>query len=404
MKLFSKIFFYFIATILLAWLLPWLYKFTTAEPYNEPFTLYSCITHRFASVERDKHNGSVYKDANGTIYSTKQFDSIMPMFFYRQLASKEKLPDSINGREISPKMIRHENFTYRISPRNMNVISPELWMIMESMPDRVDLKDPEEAFRMNDKITFLNMRTNQVNRERSELFNKIMKAKGFEFPVREINGNPTPKKEYDEGYLMIDHFYRVYHIKQIKGRPYVKETGVDPGLKMKHAFITEFSNRKSLGFLTDANDRLYVLDSQYNLHELPVGTFNPETDGMSIIGDMFYWTVKISTDKGYRIYALDTGSYSLADKLEGNYTSDKFEKLADYIFPFQLSFTSSDDKLACPRISDISCQAFILNVALVFLFMVIYRRRTLKENAIPMVLILFLGIFLFLPLIICKRQ
>ena len=47
----SKILLYFTAAFLLAWLLPWFYNFLTTRPNNTPFTLYSCITQNFASIE-----------------------------------------------------------------------------------------------------------------------------------------------------------------------------------------------------------------------------------------------------------------------------------------------------------------------------------------------------------------
>lgn len=49
-----------------------------------------------------------------------------------------------------------------------------------------------------------------------------MTKKNFRFPAIEIVGNPTVKKEYDEGYLLLDADRRLFHLKQVKGRPYVR--------------------------------------------------------------------------------------------------------------------------------------------------------------------------------------
>ena len=111
MKKFSKIFFYLTAVVLLSWLLPWLLQFAASKPGNDPFTLYSCVTKRFAYIQSSKDNGVKRYDANGTEYTVAQFDSILPTFYYRQLFSKDRLPDTINGKEVTPKIIAHGNFT-----------------------------------------------------------------------------------------------------------------------------------------------------------------------------------------------------------------------------------------------------------------------------------------------------
>ena len=71
MKKFSKIFFYLTAVVLLSWLLPWLLQFAASKPGNDPFTLYSCVTKRFAYIQSSKDNGVKRYDANGTEYTVR---------------------------------------------------------------------------------------------------------------------------------------------------------------------------------------------------------------------------------------------------------------------------------------------------------------------------------------------
>lgn len=70
------------------------------------------------------------------------------------------------------------------------------------------------------------METNRVNEEKSERFTQVLSEKGFESPVRYVAGNPTTRKEYDEGYLLIDAGYRVFHVKRLRDRPFVRNTGL----------------------------------------------------------------------------------------------------------------------------------------------------------------------------------
>ncbi len=49
---------------------------------------------------------------------------------------------------------------------------------------------------------------------------EAMAKKDFHFPAIEIVGNPTvKKKEYDEGYLLLDADRRLFHLKQVKRTP-----------------------------------------------------------------------------------------------------------------------------------------------------------------------------------------
>ena len=58
-----------LAALLLAWLLPWCYAFVFASPSWSPFTLYSCVTHGFASVDFDRENNVAGRDLQGNTYT-----------------------------------------------------------------------------------------------------------------------------------------------------------------------------------------------------------------------------------------------------------------------------------------------------------------------------------------------
>ena len=58
-----------LATLLLAWLLPWFYTFLFASPSWSPFTLYSCVTHSFASISYDGEGKIAGRDFKGNTYT-----------------------------------------------------------------------------------------------------------------------------------------------------------------------------------------------------------------------------------------------------------------------------------------------------------------------------------------------
>lgn len=298
--------------------------------------------------------------------------------------------------------IRRSNFFARLSPRDVNVTAPRIHMLMESMPSHVDLEEPVEAFRMkNGRMTVLRMSDNGVNEEKSAMFNRLLAEKGFKFPLRAINGNPMTKKEYDQGYILIDDSHQVFHLKQMRGLPYVKNVGLDTSLKMKNALIAEFPDRKNLAFLTDGSDSLYVLTSAYELRRMPL-RHDPGRESLLIIGDMLHWTVKVGGEDASSVYALDAGTYEMVDSLRYEYPAGGMEKVSEALFPFTLSFTSGGDKWVKPRLEGFSVAAVLLNSLLAAVYLAV-RRREMKRSLPYAGVILLAGIFAFIPFLTIRK-
>ena len=270
------------------------------------------------------------------------------------------------------------------------------------MSGRVDLEMPSDVFRITARgIEFVDMASNTVDTEKSRLFTEAMGKKGFSFPAVEISGNATTRKEYDNGYLLIDNAGKVFRLMMVKGRPFVRETGIDPALGMRHAFVTEFRNKRYFGFLTDEKHNLYALDKDYNLVELPVEHFDPETESLMIIANMFNWTIRIDGDNEVRWYGIDSDDHSLIRDRQLEFTPSTAQNMAEYIFPFSLSFTSYNDKYAYPRLEDISYKALILNVVLAGVLVVIRRRKN-KSMILPALVTIVTGLYGFIAYLLLK--
>lgn len=341
MKRFSNILLYTTIAFLLLWQLPWCYNFFFVKPEKNPFTLYSFVVNDFVQIGQEEGKGTVRRDLAGNIYSEASFDSILPMFYFRQLMSDERFPDTINGIAVTPKMVQNENFNFRSVPSDINAPIIGLYPLLESMSGRVDLKMPDDVFRINSKgIEFIDMASNSVNEKKSLQFTEAMAKKGFRFPATSIAGNPTVKKEYDEGYLLLDTGHHLFHLKQVKGRPYVRAIELPEGVTLKHLYLTEFKNKKTLGLMTDVNNTFYVLRNRtYDLVKTGIPSFHPETDVMTIIGNMFDWTVRVTTPETDNYYALNADDYSLIKELEQESTY--------HLIP-GLSFTSYANKYVMP--------------------------------------------------------
>lgn len=403
MKTIGNIFLYIVAALLLAWLFPWLYGLCTAKPYSTPFTLYSCVLDDFASLEVTDKGELDYFDTKGNHYTDAQFDSIQPMFYYRQLVSEGRMPDTLRGRAVDLDEVRLNNFNARLTPGDINRTMPNVYMILESKPERVDLDDAVELFRpTDDGLVFIDMRTNETNQSKSEAFTNAMKQQGFEFPIALLNGNPTAQKEYDEGYVMADHAGTLFHVKQVQGKPFVRRIDTPQGVRFSNILITEFPNRKTLAYLSDESDRLYILRSDYVVTETDV-RYNPHAEGLMVVGDLFFYTIRISSEDAERYYALDADSFELVDTLTRTYTDLEETDMASFFFPFRLSFTSYNDGWVYPRFADFSARALILGCLLAICYAV-WRRKKLKSRIVELVLIVAGGVFALIPILLIRRD
>lgn len=404
-----------LSVVVLSWFLPWLYSLLFPVGTSDPFIAYSPINDRMIVSERTGEKESVIyqldadgKREEGVAYTKEQRDSLLPQLYFTQLMAREQMPDSINGIEVSIPVLKHNQWVFSSLPRDINKRMADVYLIMESMPARIDLEDPKEVFRFRDgQVEFIEMETNEVNPGRSRRFTEIFNDRGFVLPMKSYSANITSRKPYDEGYLMVDANGSLFHMKMQAGRPYMTKIRKPDSISAAHVFIMENVDKSSLGLMTDDNHNLYLIEREgYRLCYLPVGKVDPEKDRISVVKNLFNMIVKISNDEGTRWTALDSGDYSRLAGYEKESEASTVAKIGSYIFPYTLSFTSISDCYAKPRIESLSLSALFLNFVLTVIIFVVYRRRRSEKICSPAVAALVtvvFGIFAFIPFLIIKN-
>lgn len=389
MQKFSKTILLAIAVAMLSWFLPWLYTLLTPSPSAEPFCCLSPLEPRWIvsrSNPGEKPDITLTdafptSDSEEVKISTATRDSLVPQLYYRQLLAHDLLPDSINGKEISAHTLKTHEVFFTSSPRDLNKRSAGIWLMMESMPVRVDLSDPDEGFRItSDGIEFIRMADNSVNPDRSNRFTKAMKARGFQFPAVDLSANITAQKAYDEGYLMVDAAGKVFHVKQQAGRPYVAAIAMPDGMTASKTFIWEQSDKSLLGMVIDTGNRPYIIKADSHI-ALPLpadgydGTIDPRRESVTLMGSLFSIIIRYSGPDGSRWRAYDADTLELIGAIDFPRLPSAAIKIARFIFPYTLALTSNYDSLAYPRLDNLSWKALPLNIILAFLLLTLGIRR-----------------------------
>jgi len=343
MKTFGKVFLWICAALLLLWMFPRIVRLAALKPYSTPFTLYSPVIDGFV-WRADTENDFALEDEQGNIVLGKDSDTLLPLFYYTDLAMRGQLPSEIKGKEINVDIIQKNRVIEMSRPGDVNKPGRPVYMLMESVPEREgELDDPEYAIVCRkDGFHLYKMADNKEDTALSEAF--ATSTAGFAHPVKLAACNPSHHKSYDEGYLMTDSNDVLWHIKLANGAPVVENFGSHPGIR--HMMVTENDNHQTLGFIFSDDDALGMLLPDGSIVPTEVKC-NPLKQSFMVVGDVVNYTVKVSDNDGEKYYALNTDDFSLIDTLERSYPDER--SFWDYITPLRLIFSTSSDSYIFPR-------------------------------------------------------
>lgn len=358
---------------MLTWLLPALYELLSPRTDKTPFVLYSCLDSTFIRFET--HGKQIrYVNSRGEQFTKAETDSLLPLFSFRQLVAEGRLPDSLFGVALTPKLIQQNTFHFKTSPKQLNKPAVGLYTMLESASGRVDLTLPSDVFRLTeDGLEFIDCETNSVNRAKSLSFSRELTKHGFTFPVHQIWGNGTTRKDYDNGFLLTDANDRLFQLKMVKGTPFVREidrTNAIAGsnARFTNVFVIEPANRALIGLVVDENHRLYAVRSNATL--APIGqqtspslvpctlspctlTYSPQEMQITIVGDLFHWTITEYTATDSRYYAVDANTFELvASEIIPDPERPLAQRLERILLPLRLRFTSWRTQLITPSLND----------------------------------------------------
>lgn len=334
----------FVAVLTLAIFLPWLYWTAFEKPVRKPFVQYSCINHQFM-IQRIGEKK--WEDASGKQYSREEYEQMLPLMFLKQLLASGTMPDSINGTALEMRLISRDKSFFRLNASEADAPAPRLYPLFESRSGRAQLELPEDFFRITWRVDFIDAATNQIQEEKSQMFSAALFQKGFAFPAKLISGLPTQRKSCDEGYLIVDSKEQLFHLKMIKGKPFVKKVDIPEGLNFKYIGCVDFKNKDFYAYLFSDKNEIYILtQDDYKLIKWPVDGYDPATCDLKIYGDLFNYTVIIEADDHIKAVAL-TPDYQLVDTFSESWkTKEQLTegKVFASIFPAQVSMVSENSK------------------------------------------------------------
>lgn len=397
---FSRYILVVIAIFSLAVALPRLYWITFEKPIKAPSIFYSCVDNDFFMIR--PADGGIKTNSKGEEFSRDEFELKLPLNYSRQLTLNRTMPDSINGVEMDLHEISRNRSFFRVRPRDIDTPLPSLYPLFESQSGRANLEMPDDFFRITWRMEFIDAGTNNILEEKSRMFSAVLYKRGFHFPATSINGIPTTRKSCDEGYLVLDSADQLFHIKMIKGKPFVRKVELPEGLRFKHIACVDFSDKLYYAYLFSTDHDVYVLTQyDYLLQKLEVDDIHPELNEVRILGDLFNYTVT-SLGNGFISTSVLDKDFKFVDQYKETWSTrdERIEgKIAHLLFPFELKLT--DSKSSYIRFFGAfhsSLLWLILSFVLVVSHFIIItkRKEKIKNQIVDLIIISITGIFGFI--------
>ena len=383
--------------LVFAWTIPYYYWKAFDVSVRAPRVSYSPVTEQFLLLQPE--NKSVrYVDLHGKEYTREEYERLLPLANYRQLAATGQMPDSLRGVKLDLKVVALNNLFQRIMPADIGMPQIPLFPMIESRSGRVKLEMPDAFFRITDRMEFIDAATNSVNEEQTRLFTDTLAGRGFRFPAKQIAGNPTTRKAFDEGYFVVDAADRVFHIKMVRGKPFCRMTDIPATPRIVQMFIAETSLREFYGIVITADNGVHLISyDNYRLIRLPLERYDHRTCALFFGGDLFFrtltvqgdgWLETVVTDRAYAVKARYSASWPTRDVAAAGH-------VAAALFPFAIHLEDGDSAFVNLYASTGGLHAlWVIALSVIALVVSIrVRQRQVKDHVADIVLVAVSGVF-----------
>lgn len=400
----TRYFMLIISVIVLSIYLPEVYWKLFNESVKVPLILYSPVIEKFLIFRIDSENH--YQDEDGKVYTRSKFEALEPIFYFRQLVTEKRMPDSLRGIALDLSLIKINNFRIRLTPNSLNPPTIDLLPMLESRSGRANLSMPEDVFRFTgNAIEFIDCYSNTIDEEKSDFFTEALKKEGFVFPYKKLYGNPTTRKPFDEGYFIVDNEDKIFHVKMVKGMPYCKNINAPKGFKVKSMNIAENNLREFYGIIITDKDELFLISyDNYKLINVPVNGYNAANTTMIFRGDIFFRSVQLVNDDSV-VVIMYNKKYKPIDRYSEPLKNVKKAAVGiteGYLFPFVISTEDESTYYLDFYFRLTNVNALILNLVLLIFTIGLYKMKgyDLIKNIPDFVLVGLTGIYGLIAILI----
>lgn len=366
-----------IGVVALGWLAPSLALRATQPERVRATAYYSAVTGQF-HMRTDAFDRTAYRDESGAPQTAVEHRRVLPFTHYADLAKHGQFPAEVAGQAATPEAARREMQVQQYKPQSWNTSALNLHTLLESSPWGTRLSLPDDMFRVEpDALVFLRTADGVIDDAKSTLFTEALTAAGIVWPLRAIGGNPSPLKDFDEGYLLVDGASHLFQMRMVQDKPDIRDLHVPIPGTVRAVVVSEHMRREFIGaVVTDSGIFLVAYDGR--LIGLPADGFDADNHSVLLRTDPQNRTIAttdlrdtlarptriVATDKDYR----PVRSLDLPLPEEYRSVAQNQRKLLSLLFPFAIvQFTPTEGRVvlqvrpaASPWLAILGCVASAL--------------------------------------------
>lgn len=298
-----------LAVVVMSVYLPLIYHKVFDKKMGKTQLFFSPVIKKFVFREMvGEGHKFVTKDENGNDYDRMTFETLIPFVYYKNMDLWGKLPLTIDGHTFDKQTIKKNRQVFELKPRMIADRRPrvQVFPLLESEPGVTRLRFPEDAFRMSDRMEFVNVDTNRADKGLTRRFTAALKERGFVFPAQLVAGRVSILKAFDEGFFVVDANGWVYHVKRVRGEPVVVKTPIPSDLGIRNIKVMENKKKEIYGMLlTNKGDICLITYDDYWLIKLPLMDYNPDTMDLKLLINPLFRTAVYSDHHTIHAVAMD---------------------------------------------------------------------------------------------------
>lgn len=240
--------------------------------------------------DTSRKTGVTIELEDGKSLNQRQLSFALPTLYGRNLIKWNALPRTINGVRITPQQATSKWQYLSFQPRDWNNPAPLLHIMIESNPVGAQLQYPSDFFRLTaagNGLEFIDPTSGRIEIEKSRSFTEALQARGFTWPVTSLAGNPTNRKPYDEGYLLIDANNRLFQLKMVDGAPVCTDSGQTVPGKARGVAVNEHRRKEMLGYVATDDAFYAVMQKDLALKKIPVAGFSADKTDITLWANLF---------------------------------------------------------------------------------------------------------------------
>lgn len=276
-------------------------------------------------------------DEDGKEYPMSQYENLVPLSAMRALQKRGEFPDSLKGVALEPAVIEKENYSHYIYLSDQGRYFG-LMPLATGDPTMARLYNTNDMLRVNrNGIEFYNCEYNEVDREKSALFDAEFRRLGYLPPAKKLYGQFGASKYRDDGIFFVDSNDKLFRIRSYENRPHGCEQVVLPEGMVIRKMEGYADHPEVVAYIMGTKGEFLILTVDNELIPIDLDDFRFDTyQQLSIYGDMFYRMFSLRRDGAEKLFVFDKqynliGKYAVESDIYSRSLTGKIERA---VFPF----------------------------------------------------------------------